>query len=106
MIHSLIDNVENKEKINNLNVKRLDNNPTEIWGYKGFWNMNYLHSLHYNEVAILNFGIGEVVIDEFTYLSVLNSELFNKIKDKIFIYYFTRMFDINQKAVCYKTLYY
>ena len=103
-IYSLLDNVENKEKINKLNIKRLDNNSTEIWGYKGFWNMNYLHSLHYNEVAILNFGIGEVVIDEFTYLKYLNSELFYKIKDKIFIYYFTRMFDINQKAVSYKTL--
>lgn len=103
-IYSLLDNVENKERINKLNVKRLDNNQTEIWGYKGFWNMNYLHSLHYNEVAILNFGIGEVVIDEFTYLKHLNRELFDKIKDKIFIYYFTRMFDINQKAVSYKTL--
>lgn len=103
-IYSLLDSVENKERINKLNVKRVDNNPTEIWGYKGFWNMNYLHSLHYNEVAILNFGIGEVVIDEFTYLKHLNRELFDKIKDKIFIYYFTRMFDINQKAVSYKTL--
>ena len=103
-IYSLLDSVENKEIINKLNIKRLDNNPTEIWGYKGFWNMNYLHSLHYNEVAILNFGIGEVVIDEFTYLKHLNRELFDKIKDKIFIYYFTRMFDINQKAVSYKTL--
>jgi hypothetical protein len=103
-IYSLLDSVENKERINKLNIKRLDNNPTEIWGYKGFWNMNYLHSLHYNEVAILNFGLGEVVIDEFTYLKYLNSELFDKIKDKIFIYYFTRMFDVNHKAVCYKTL--
>lgn len=103
-IYSLLDSVETKERINKLNVKRLDNNPTEIWGYKGFWNMNYLHSLHYNEVAILNFGIGEVVIEEFTYLKHLNRELFDKIKDKIFIYYFTRMFDINQKAVSYKTL--
>ena len=71
-IYSLLDSVETKERINKLNVKRLDNNPTEIWGYKGFWNMNYLNSLHYNEVAILNFGIGEVVIDEFTYLKYLS----------------------------------
>ena len=53
---------------------------------------------------ILNFGVGDVPKDEFTYLKYLKPEIFNKIKDKIYFYNLTRIFDKKNNAVCYKTI--
>ncbi len=94
----------NKEELEKIRIVKPNNIKTEIWGYKGFWNMNYLHSLNYKESMILNFGVGDVVKYEFTYLKYLKPKIFNKIKDKIYLYNFTRIFDKQNNAVCYKTI--
>ena len=94
----------NKDELEQIRILKSNNVKTEIWGYKGFWNMNYLHSLNYKESMILNFGVGDVPKDEFTYLKYLKPEIFNKIKDKIYFYNLTRIFDKKNNAVCYKTI--
>lgn len=94
-----IDKLQQTFAINKNNTEYRD-----IWGYKGFWNIAFLTTFNYKEHRILNFGVGNVVIDELIYLKHLKPEIFQCIKNHIYLYTFTRMFDIKNKTVCYKTL--
>ena len=103
-IYDLLSIPDHKDYIANLNIVNVYNNKTEIWGYKGYYNLNYLHTLNYKESMILNFGVGSVPIDEYAYLKQLNPILCNKMKDKIKFYKLSRSINTEQLHINFKTL--
>lgn len=74
-------------------IQRPDGKMTDIWGYKGYYNTVELTTFAFNEYSMLHFGVGEVPIDELTYLKYYRKELFERLKPYIKFYNLTRVYN-------------